>query len=291
MHIRKYDSIFGEDIYVLSGRMKNNFFDIEMFGTTHENPSYELYVHPHEYHVFEYVISGKGFIHSKDETYEIKAGDFYYIRRGFVGHYGADKEDPYKKIWVNVSGSMVNNLTDMFGIDEDVYIKQLGEESKNAILRLHALLLNGDLTDGNKKLNECSVIIFELLSLAAGCQIISDSEFSLSFSEYVKRYIYQHIQYDLDLDMIAKRFNMNKSYLIRKFKRETGITPMRYYNICRINAARNLIVFNQKSVKETATILKYSDPAYFSASFKTETGCNPSEYNAAVHAAYLKSLN
>ena len=175
---------------------------------------------------------------------------------------------------------MVNNLTGMFGINEEVYIKQPGEESKNAILRLHEFLLNEDLTDGNKKLNTCSVIIFELLSLAAGCQIISDSEFSLSFSEYVKRYIDQHIQFDLDLDMIAKRFNMNKSYLIRKFKKETGYTPHEYLNNTRIAAASYLLKLTALPIKEICFQSGFASETVFYNAFKRRMGITPLQYRS-----------
>lgn len=289
MFIKHRQNHFSEDIYEFGGKVTNHFFDIEQYGTTYENPAYELYHNPHRFHVFEYVVSGKGFIHTTDNTYEVKAGDFYFIRSGFVGHYGADKDDPYRKIWVNISGTMVTSLADMFGVDEPVLIRNIGDDARNIILAIHNILNTSEDADNRKVLGTCSSRIFELLSLAVGYERIKSSEYQARFSDKVKQYINGHIFDPLKLNDLAEHFYVTSSYLIRKFKRETGITPMRYYNLCRIDAARNLLSFYSAPVKEVASKLNYADSAYFSNRFKEETGYAPSEYTREIHANCSKS--
>lgn len=286
MKINYRHNHFGEDVFTTVNNPRNHFFEITQYGTTHQNSAYELYHNPHNHHVFEYVISGKGYINTADSRHEVSEGDFYFLRQGFVGHYGADKDKPYKKIWINAQGSMINTVADMFDIHTPVLIRHTGEEAEAVIRSVHSLLDTSEVINNRKLLEKCSVKIYELLSLVMGCEHIESAEYRQRFSDKVKQYIDCHIFDPVDLDEIASHFFINSSYLIRKFRRETGITPMRYYNMCRIKAARSLLSFNELPVKEVASLLNYSDSAYFSNRFKEETGFSPSEYTKEIHAKF-----
>ena len=52
--------------------------------------------------VFEYVISGQGYISYNGIQKKIGAGDFYLLTPGFNGHYYSDPKNPLSKKWVNM---------------------------------------------------------------------------------------------------------------------------------------------------------------------------------------------
>lgn len=291
MEIRRTINYLGEELNIPASKQPNSFFDVNLYGTTNPNPDYELYHNPHAFHVFEYVISGEGFIDYDDKHIRVQAGDFYYLKYGFVGHYYASKDNPYKKIWVNATGTMIDSLAAAFNITEPVTISALGTPFENALLQLHAHLNACEGVPDSEVLRRCSVSVFELMSLAAGSRLIDENVYHIRFCDKVKQYIKNNIYSDLSLEEISSYFHMNPSHLIRCFKKETGITPMRYYNVCRIDAARSLIAFNNPPVKLVAARLKYSDQAYFSGCFKQETGVSPSEYTKEMHLEYMNQKN
>ena len=102
----------GETFYGSVPINQNTFFEVHMCGHTPPNPDYEMFRYDNIVHVFEYVVSGKGIIETKESRATVGAGDFYLLKKGFTGHYRADPDDPYDKIWVNVRGELVDRLCD-----------------------------------------------------------------------------------------------------------------------------------------------------------------------------------
>lgn len=289
MRIRYQTNHMGEDIFVPFDKLHNRFFEVKKYGITNPCSSYGLFTSSHRYHVFEYVISGKGYIDCalRTEHITVTAGDFYYLRRGFVGHYYADADEPYKKIWVNTHGTMIDDLLSTFNIDAPVLVCHNGAPMEAVIRRIHRRLDECEGKIYSEVMQSISVDVFELLSLAKATDVIADNVFSLSLMDEIKQYIRSCVLNELDLSALAEHFHLNPSYLIRKFKKTFGMTPMRYFGKCRIEAARNMLIFPPKTIKHVAEALGYSDAAYFSNCFKAETGYAPSEYTPEIHAAYL----
>lgn len=83
---------------------------------------------------------------------------------------------------------------------------------------------------------------------------------------------------DLSLNKISNHFSMDKSYLGRLFKNETGSTIYNYILLKRISLAKQLLS-EGKNVSETCTLSGFNDYANFIRAFKKITGCSPSHYN------------
>lgn len=287
MNLLTLHTHFGEDINAVADKSCNEFFDIEMFGITHPNPAYELYVNPHDYYVFEYVLSGSGYIDYANEHIRVEAGDFYFLRKGFVGHYYADRDDPYEKIWINADGRLIEDLANAFGITQWVFVSHNADVTHDIIRRIHSRLEQGEKEPYSELLRCVSNDIFEIFSMVKTEEAIKNTEYQKSLITDMKRYIGAAIFEDITLDKIADHYHLNPSYLIRRFRRSTGITPMRYLSKCRIEAARSMLTFPKRSVKSVAASLRYADAAYFSSCFKEETGYSPTEYTKEVHMRYL----
>lgn len=54
---------------------------------------------------FEYVISGKGYIETRDKTLTVGKGDLYFLNKLQQHTYYADKQAPYEKLFIVVEGS------------------------------------------------------------------------------------------------------------------------------------------------------------------------------------------
>ena len=73
----------------------------------------------------------------------------------------------------------------------------------------------------------------------------------------------------------------SRSGLQRKLKQAMGITPQDLMREARIKRACQLLRQSDKSVSEIAYACGFTDPKYFSRSFKQSTGLSPTEYKNA----------
>ena len=91
-------------------------------------------------------------------------------------------------------------------------------------------------------------------------------------------YISRHICEDIDLDKLALETCLSKDHFIRIFKKETGMTPLKFINQKKIERAQLMLVTQPVSVKNIALALAYEDFSYFNRLFKKTTGFTPKDY-------------
>jgi YesN/AraC family two-component response regulator len=120
--------------------------------------------------------------------------------------------------------------------------------------------------------------------LMAYAQKTADAQINNSVSALaakVRNYIEQHISSDIKTTAIADKLNMNRSYLSRRFREETGIKLNDFINRLKINEAMRLLSSTGQRLDDIASLLSFSSPSYFSLLFKKQTGKTPLEYRRA----------
>lgn len=88
---------------------------------------------------------------------------------------------------------------------------------------------------------------------------------------------------DVSMATIASKLCFSRQTLFRKLKVD-GVTYEQVLDELRYKLALNYISANKASVKETARLVGYSDPASFSRAFKRWTGASPRTYVARERA-------
>ena len=98
----------------------------------------------------------------------------------------------------------------------------------------------------------------------------------------VQNYIREHYADDLSLDDVSYRVNISPYYFSKLFKNETGMNFIDYLTEVRMEHAKELLSGSDRSVKEICRAVGYSDPNYFSRSFKKNVGVTPTEYKESL---------
>ena len=80
----------------------------------------------------------------------------------------------------------------------------------------------------------------------------------------------------------AAACGMSEYHFIRRFKKETGKTPLQYRTALLMERARDLFSKTEMNTAEIAYFLGFDDPLYFSRVFKKETGLSPKGFREAV---------
>ncbi len=93
-----------------------------------------------------------------------------------------------------------------------------------------------------------------------------------------KKYIEDHYDKDISLDDVSRVVNISPYYFSKVFKEESGLNFIEYLTNIRIDKAKELLETTNLSIKEICVSCGYTDPNYFSRSFKKNVGVTPTEY-------------
>ncbi|SHM98546.1 response regulator transcription factor [Gracilibacillus kekensis] len=92
--------------------------------------------------------------------------------------------------------------------------------------------------------------------------------------EYVEKYYYK----ELSIKVIADLFNYNRSYLGKKFKKQTGSYFHHFLDNVRMENAKQLLLENGWKVYEVSEKVGYTNYDYFYKKFKKYTGVSPKKF-------------
>lgn len=87
-----------------------------------------------------------------------------------------------------------------------------------------------------------------------------------------------HLEEEITLEELAKLTGYATYYLSKKFKKETGCTPVDYIRRQRLERAAWLLRTTREDVQTISERLQFGTQSYFSDSFRKEYGITPTEY-------------
>ena len=91
-------------------------------------------------------------------------------------------------------------------------------------------------------------------------------------------YIEKEFDKDITTDSLCKKFGYSKEHFCRKFKKSTGLSPVTYLKIYRLEKAFSLIKNSDDSICGIAAQCGFSDSNYFTRCFHAHYGNPPSYY-------------
>lgn len=95
--------------------------------------------------------------------------------------------------------------------------------------------------------------------------------------EYVRK---NYADYELSLEKLSARFNLNVAYTSTIFRKKTGDTFLHFVEQLRIKKACEMILTSEYKISEIAQAVGYTNDTSFRRSFKRITGISPSQYYA-----------
>lgn len=105
----------------------------------------------------------------------------------------------------------------------------------------------------------------------------------------IKEYLHSHFREDVTIDDLAQITQLNRSYLMRSFRKSVGLPPYTYLLQIRIQYAKQLLA-QGKSIIDIALEVGFFDQSHFTHHFKNFTGVTPKQY-AIGHYSTRNSHN
>lgn len=239
--------------------------------------------HFHEYYVIGFVEGGRRHLWCRNREYDLTAGDMILFNPR-DNHYCAPISGElldYRAINVNAD-IMARAAQEITGSDYTPWFTQ------NVVRQSDITCSIGELYDAilyqAPRLQKEEAFYFLLE------QILQD--YSAPFEQadipepdaQIKRlctYMEQHFADNISLDELLSMTNFGKSYLLRAFTRQTGVSPYRYLQTIRLDRARRFLEQGVPPV-DAAVLSGFSDQSHFTNFFKEFTGLTPKQYQKTI---------
>jgi AraC family transcriptional regulator of arabinose operon len=229
-----------------------------------------------------YCTDGAGWLQLGTNRIVVQAGEVFAISPGKPHSYGADADNPWTIYWFHFSGTQCHEVVSAM-IEE----RENGPQTVRVPYSDERIALFDQIFDTFLKGYSTSNLLFANLSLPfflASFILPENFQKEILASGIVNPtnkailYMQNHLSVAATLDNIAQSANLSTSFFSRKFKQDTGYSPIEYYNHLRIQKACQLLHFSDLRINEVASQLGIDDPFYFSRLFKKQMGISPAAY-------------
>ena len=123
------------------------------------------------------------------------------------------------------------------------------------------------------------------LRISSSSLALSDEDANSVLVKQVCSYIESNYDKRIGLDEIAADCSYSKFHMARIFKSVMNMTVIDYLTKVRMEKAKELLAITKDSVKVIAFRTGYSDPNYFSLTFRKYEGITPLQYRAKALSA------
>ncbi len=245
---------------------------------------YQNVLHIHECCELLYIIDGEVVAKVAGKTYKGKGGQLFVASR-LEGHCIEIVKFPCRRIVTHIK----TEALPLFGINS--FLTALLERHPEGWVHLFDLnkcpkakdLIEEINTEKNSSFSAgeemIKVLLHQLLlqlyrAFPERFLTASDDE----LMEKAKKYIEEHITDFTSVEEMAKEFYLTPSHFIVRFKKYTGYTPQKYYNMCRMAKARQLLSDAKNSLSYVAEQCGFSDLNSFVRAFRQTMKVTPGKF-------------
>ena len=215
------------------------------------------------------------------KRHSVGMGEVVLIPPGAAHAYGADDDEPWSIRWAHFRGAHLSQFTKLLGLNKADPILKLprGILERLPLDELYLTMEDGctlgSLLAGSARLRTI-LIDLSRLRVPANQRVGSTHEALRQNIEWMR----SHRHRKLGLGELAAQAGLSVPHYSACFKRQTGISPMNYFQRLKIQHSAQLLALTDMHVDEIAQAIGLEDPFYFSRLFKKVMGQSPRHFRA-----------
>ena len=225
-----------------------------------------------------YVCEGQCVVKLEDGVQIAYPGDCILYRPGEVQDYFLAKKTQPCTYWIHFTGEICEKIFAELAL-QDVHIIKSGQNRE-----IHHLMSRicryYNLQTPNYELI-CSGLLQSILALISN-QIYGENGHTVERRRDKIRELISWVKLVPNLYITvgecAQFCGLSKPHFTRVFKQVTGMPPVQFMLQIRIDRAKELLDFTDKSIAEIAEASGFTDQNYFARTFKSLTGMSPTQY-------------
>jgi YesN/AraC family two-component response regulator len=247
--------------------------------------------HAHSYYEIYYQLSGERYYYINNRSYYIKKGDIVLINTGVIHKTTYAGAINYERILLHFEKELLEDIIPMeeytellSSFNNDISIISSSIQDQTFVEGvLNKLLLENDKcvfpyqTYSKLLLIELLIYINRHIEKGQVSYLEFPSALHKKMSE-TAQYITDNCDSDLNLDVLADKFNISTYYLSRVFKDVTGFNLIQFINSERIKKAQYLLSETALPIYEICEAVGFNSTIHFTRVFNTFTSMSPSKY-------------
>ena len=234
-----------------------------------------------EYQI-NYITEGSGIMETHDGIFAINPGSIIIIKPGVWHRYRPAKAMGWREHYIGFQGEFANNIFGKGFFSQANPVIHVGFQDKILELFYRVADIVKDEKSGYQQV--ASGVIIQILGSIISS--VKNKDFAGKDIERKIRkariYFRNNLDKNIDVEELASELNIGYSYFRRMFKKFTGISPVQYHLMLRLQRAKDLLVSTDLSVKEIAMELCFQSIFYFTRIFKKKMGIPPTEFRKKV---------
>jgi len=243
-------------------------------GCEHCRADYKIRRSGFPYLIIEFVARGAGSLTLKGKQFELKPGTVFIYGPRVPVEITADPQHSMTKYFVTLSGDEGLELLQECQIFPGLVMQVMQPER---IQQIFDDLIQQGLGDRSNRGRMCTVALRYLIMKIASLALPNDRIAPHAFTTYLRcrKYIEENFHRIHTLREIGAACHVDLAYLCRLFQRFGRQSPFQYLQHLRLNRAVDLLQNSNRTVKEVAEELGFSDPYNFSRAFRRVFGVYP----------------
>lgn len=244
--------------------------------------------HFHEYYVIGFIEGGKRHLWCKGQEYDLTAGDLILFNPR-DSHFCA----PINGEILDYRAVNINSIVMLQAVKEITGNKYAPYFTQNVVYQSEITQSLGDLYNAilsnAPKLKKDEVFFFLLEQVLQEYAAPFDEIEINQPNEQIKMlctYMENHFSDNITLDDLLSMTSFGKSYLLRSFTKQIGVSPYRYLQTIRLDKAKKFLEQGIAPI-DAANMAGFADQSHFTNFFKEFIGLTPKQYQRIFTDKYL----
>ena len=272
--------------YSFSVFPNENFLDLRLYQYGWERcaPLHSFGPYVRNHYLFHYVISGQGRLDATDASgvrrdYRLGPDQGFLICPGQISTYVADKDQPWKYVWLEFDGLRVPEYMESAGLDSSQAIYRPQSAAEGQKMR-DIMLYMADHSDASPlHLTGLLFLFVDLLIRSSSTRrALRGVQLKDFYIQEAINYMEHNYQRELSVEELADVCKLNRSYFSKLFRDSMGCPPQEFLIRLRLAKAADLMKGTGNSIGAIAARCGYPNQLHFSRAFRKRYGLSPREW-------------